>query len=73
MTGAMHRDPLTGAVLCDQERCAGCWMCIMVCPVGAIRRGPDRRVASKCDLCMGEKMPACVANCPNVALLYYEE
>ena len=38
MTGAMHRDPDTGAVLCDQDKCVGCWMCIMVCPVGAILR-----------------------------------
>jgi len=73
MTGAMHRDPGTGAVLCDQDRCVGCWMCIMVCPVGAIHRGTDRRVASKCDLCMGEELPACVANCPNEALVYEDD
>ncbi len=70
MTGAMHRDPDTGAVLCDQDRCVGCWMCIMVCPVGAVRRGPDNHAASKCDLCMGKELPACVANCPNEALVY---
>jgi len=73
ITGAMHRDPATGAVLCDQERCVGCWMCVMVCPVGAVRPGQDRRVASKCDLCMGEETPACVANCPNEALVYQSE
>jgi len=72
MTGAMHWDAETGAVLCEQDRCVGCWMCIMVCPVGAINTGPNRAVASKCDLCYGAEMPACVANCPNEALIYGE-
>jgi len=69
MTGAMHRDPETGAVLCDTDRCVGCWMCIMVCPVGAVRMGANQQVASKCDLCIGEAVPACVENCPNEALV----
>ncbi|MFW6119149.1 MAG: 4Fe-4S dicluster domain-containing protein [Planctomycetota bacterium] len=73
MTGAMHRDPETGAVLCDQEKCVGCWMCIMVCPVGAIHRGADDHAASKCDLCIGEEYPACVANCPNEAIVLRED
>ncbi len=73
MTGAMHRAPETGAVLCDTDRCVGCWMCIMVCPLGAIRRGPDSHVASKCDLCIGEDYPVCVANCPNEAIALREE
>lgn len=73
MTGAMHRDPETGAVLCDQEKCVGCWMCIMVCPVGAIHRGADEHVASKCDLCIGEEYLACVANCPNEAIVLRED
>ncbi len=68
MTGAMHRDPETEAVLCDREKCVGCWMCIMVCPAGAIRTGADNEAASKCDLCIGESTPACVANCPNEAI-----
>ncbi len=71
ISGAMHRDPDTGAVACDEDRCVGCWMCIMVCPVGAIQPSRSgRRVASKCDLCYGAKEPACVANCPNEALTY---
>ena len=73
MSGAMYRDPQTGAVLCDQDRCVGCWMCIMVCPVGAVNRGTDQQVASKCDLCMGVAMPVCVVNCPNAALVYEDD
>jgi carbon-monoxide dehydrogenase iron sulfur subunit len=30
ITGAMHRDEETGAVLCDEDKCVGCWMCVMV-------------------------------------------
>ena len=69
MTGAMRRDNETGAVICDADRCVGCWMCIMVCPYGAIQRGTGRKVASKCDLCMGLEIPACVENCPNEAII----
>ncbi|MBN1579320.1 MAG: 4Fe-4S dicluster domain-containing protein [Anaerolineae bacterium] len=74
ITGAMHRDEETGAVLCDQDRCVGCWTCIMVCPFGAIQRDTvGTKAASKCDLCYGEGTPACAANCPNEALVYEEE
>lgn len=72
ITGAMHRDPSSGAVLCDAQRCVGCWMCIMVCPVGAVQPGGERQVASKCDLCSGQETPVCVANCPNEAIVYEE-
>ena len=73
VSGAMHRDEQTGAIVCDEDRCVGCWMCIMVCPAGAIRQDlHGHRIASKCDLCLGAEMPACVANCPNEALTYEE-
>ena len=69
----MHRDEETGAVLCDEDRCVGCWMCVMVCPFGAIQRNTvGNKAASKCDLCYGEEIPACVANCPNEALTFVE-
>ncbi len=76
ITGAMHRDEMTGAVLCDEDRCVGCWTCIMVCPFGAIKRSLSERgakAASKCDLCYGSQTPACVAHCPNEALVYEQE
>ena len=72
ITGAMDRDPGTGAVLCDEDRCVGCWSCIMVCPAGAVMRGKARKVASKCDLCVGDETPVCVEGCPNEALVYEE-
>jgi len=71
MSGAMSVNETDGAVLHDADKCVGCWMCVMVCPYGAIRRDmTGRKIASKCDLCKGEDMPVCVANCPNEALVY---
>jgi len=73
ITGAMHRDVETGAVLCDEDQCVGCWTCIMVCPFGVIQGNvKGRKAVSKCDLCYGKDTPACVAHCPNEALVYEE-
>ena len=74
ITGAMHRDEKTGAVMCDEDKCVGCWMCMMVCPFGVIQRNVQgKKVASKCDLCMGAEMPVCVKHCPNEAIVYREK
>jgi len=89
ISGAMHRTE-EGTVLCDEDRCVGCWMCVMVCPYGVIhcrreeapkpgapkaaeQRPPLRKIASKCDFCVGQATPACVLNCPNEALSLVEE
>lgn len=72
LTGALQRDPESGVVTVDVERCIGCWTCILVCPFGAIRQDISRGKIVKCDLCLGEDMPACVINCPNQALVYAE-
>jgi len=72
LTGALTRDTMDGVVVLDEERCVGCWTCILVCPFGAIRRDTDQRKTAKCDLCQGEDMPICVINCPNEALVYKE-
>lgn len=70
ITGAIRKDEESGAVIIDEDKCVGCWACIMVCPLGAIRRNTEVGIASKCDLCAGEEFPACVENCPNEALEY---
>jgi len=72
LTGALQRDAGSGTVTVDEERCIGCWTCILVCPFGAIRRDTNRGIIAKCDLCAGSDLPACVANCPNEALVYVE-
>ena len=50
-------------------------MCVMMCPFGMIARAPapDGKVmALKCDLCPGREKPACVASCPEGAILFME-
>jgi carbon-monoxide dehydrogenase iron sulfur subunit len=72
LTGAMHKED--GRVVCDTEKCVGCWTCIMVCPYGVIRRGivNGKKLVLKCDLCQDLEIPACVAHCPNEALILVE-
>ncbi len=72
LTGALSREPDSGVVNVDGERCIGCWTCILVCPFGAIRQDTYREKIAKCDLCQGEDMPLCVVNCPNEALVCLE-
>jgi len=70
LTGALQLDAELGIIKVDEERCIGCWTCVVACPYGAIRPSSgERKVAVKCDLCGGTgEVPACVANCPNEAL-----
>ena len=72
LSGAMQKDDETGLVTHDEEKCIGCWTCIMVCPYGAIKMDAATKVVSKCDFCTELEIPACVASCPNGALVYKE-
>ena len=36
LTGALQRDPTTGLVWVDENKCVGCWTCILACPYGAL-------------------------------------
>lgn len=71
ITGALRRED-SGIIKVDEERCIGCWTCILACPFGAIRQDTKQKKMVKCDLCPGETIPVCVANCPNEALVYAE-
>ncbi len=70
--GTLTKNEVTGRIELNQEKCLGCWMCIMACPYGAISqfRKNGTNVANKCDLCPDREIPACVAVCPNRALVY---
>lgn len=68
MSGALSKDEKTGATVHDKDKCVGCWMCVMVCPFGAIVRDIENHIAVKCDLCPDREDFACVVACPTDAL-----
>ena len=72
LTGAMQKDPDTGLVSVDSDKCVGCWTCVMVCPFSAVAPDTDAKKVFKCDLCKDLEVPACVAECPNHALVVVE-
>jgi carbon-monoxide dehydrogenase iron sulfur subunit len=57
----------------DQDKCVGCYTCILSCPYGAILPS-DKGIVQKCELCIdnagGE--PNCVKNCINHAIVFEE-
>lgn len=72
ISGALYRDDATGLVHHDQERCVGCWMCVMTCPFGVITQDRLQKVALKCDRCPDRDVPACVRACPTKAMTMEE-
>ncbi len=73
MAAALSIEAATGMVVHDRERCVGCWMCVMVCPYGAIRPDLKSRVPLRCDKCRDKEEPACLKSCPTGAIIYQEE
>lgn len=65
----MSKDPVTGLVVSDPEKCVGCWTCILACPNGALVKDKAQKIVLKCDFCPDRETPVCVANCPNEALV----
>ena len=72
IAGGIVKDPETGVVHFNHDRCVGCWSCTMVCPYGAIVRIGETKKAVKCDHCGDREIPACVEACPAKALLFCE-
>ncbi|MBO6159059.1 MAG: 4Fe-4S binding protein [Firmicutes bacterium] len=72
IAGALSKSD-AGVVQIDHSRCVGCYTCLLVCPYGALAPGADG-LMSKCELCLtnGLGEPACVAGCPNRAIVYEE-
>jgi len=73
VAGALYKDPVTGAVLWDGDKCIGCKACVIACPFGCvsvIKKGRDTQI-SICDLCSGD--PECVKVCREKAINYVDE
>jgi Fe-S-cluster-containing hydrogenase component 2 len=67
-TGAITRDPKTGAVVISQEACIQCRVCMTACPYSVIFADPKTGAITKCDLCGGD--PMCVKVCPKHVIMY---
>lgn len=73
MAAALFYDQEKGMVIRDSKRCVGCWMCVMVCPFGAIRPDTKAKIPVICDKCADKDEPACVKACPTHAIIWAEE
>jgi DMSO reductase iron-sulfur subunit len=69
---AYSKDPLTGIVLLDSDKCIGCKYCSWACPYDAPEWDATAGVMSKCTLCDSRLSqglaPACATACPTGAL-----
>ena len=74
VSGALAKDPVSGLVQYDGEKCAQCFMCVMSCSFGVPK--PDKETRTqviKCDFCKdsgGE--PSCVKVCRTRAIYLQE-
>ena len=73
MSAALTKDAATGKVLYDKDKCVGCWMCVMVCPYGAIRPDTKTKIPLRCDFCVDIGEPQCAQKCPVKAITWVEE
>lgn len=69
-SGAMSRDEKTQTVYVQEDKCLGCWSCILVCPFGIIKTSRAAKIVVKCDKCKDMTYPYCVEACPTKALIY---
>ena len=73
---AISKDPETGVVAVNEDRCTGCGECVTACPYGAMGYDPRGHHAVKCDLCSGLRSdglgPACASVCPGRAITFGE-
>ena len=70
--GAIEKNPDTGEVRSDPEKCIGCGTCSQTCPYGAPKVDMEAMKSVKCNMCADRvaegKSPICVEACPLRAL-----
>ena len=69
-TYAITRDPVTGIVSVNDDKCIGCKMCMVACPFSVMSFHEEKNVSQNCDLCGGD--PQCVKICTYDALEYVD-
>lgn len=73
---AMAKDPQTGIVSHDPDRCIGCRYCVFACPFRVPKYEYDKAFGQiqKCQLCKHRlaegELPGCVESCPTGATLF---
>lgn len=71
-TTAVHKDPETGLVSVDADKCIGCGYCHMACPYNAPKVDREKGHSVKCNGCADRvaagEQPICVRACPARAL-----
>lgn len=72
MSAALTKDEETGEVIHNKDKCVGCWMCVMVCPYGAVKPSSKEKIAIKCDMCTDIGEPRCAKACPVKAIIWQE-
>jgi len=73
MSGALEKDPVTGLVNYDADKCAACFMCVMNCPYGVIKPDVTKTKVTRCDFCaQNGGRPSCVKVCRSEAIYVKE-
>jgi len=75
---ALEKDPETGSIIVDDDKCNGCGYCCRACEFGAMTMHVITQKALTCDLCEnmkeefveegGKKEPQCIVVCPKEAI-----
>ena len=65
---ALEKNPDTGVVTVNYDRCIGCRMCVAACPFGLMMYDFADKKVIKCEQCQGD--PQCVRFCDAGALRF---
>lgn len=66
LVDCITRNPVTGAMDLDADKCIRCQGCVAACPFGCSLIDAKNSLIVKCDLCGGD--PVCAHFCPSAAL-----